>query len=66
MLAARPTLFYDMGWAGSRLNFARPGRPMSGAGVGLSLLDGIARIDVARGIWPEHRWRVDFSLDARF
>jgi hypothetical protein len=24
------------------------------------------RFDVARGIWPERRWRVDFSLDARF
>lgn len=66
MLAARPTLFYDIGWAGSRLDFAQPGRPMSGAGVGLSLLDGLFRLDVARGIWPERRWRADFSVDARF
>ena len=66
MLAARPSLFYDIGWAGPRKEFSKPGRPLSGAGVGLSLLDGIARIDVARGIWPERRWRVDFSLDARF
>jgi len=66
MLAVRPTLFYDIGWAGARGDFTTPGRPLSGAGIGLSLLDGIARFDVARGIWPEQRWRVDFSLDARF
>lgn len=66
MLAARPTLFYDIGWAGARDDFAQPGRPMSGAGVGLSLLDGLFRFDVARGIWPEKRWRADFSVDARF
>ena len=66
MLAARPTLFYDIGWAGSRTDFAHTGRPMSGAGVGLSLLDGLFRFDVARGIWPEKRWRADFSVDARF
>jgi hemolysin activation/secretion protein len=66
MLAARPSLFYDIGWAGARTEFSKPGRPLSGAGVGLSLLDGMARFDVARGIWPEQRWRVDFSLDARF
>jgi len=66
MLAARPALFYDIGWAGARSDFSKPGRPLSGAGVGLSLLDGIARIDVARGIFPEQRWRLDFSLDARF
>ena len=66
MLAVRPTLFYDVGWAGARTDFSKPGHPLSGAGVGLSLLDGIMRIDVARGIWPEQRWRVDFSLDARF
>jgi hypothetical protein len=66
MLAARPALFYDIGWAGARADFSKPGRPLSGAGVGLSLLDGMMRLDVARGIWPEQRWRVDFSLDARF
>jgi hypothetical protein len=66
MLAARPSLFYDVGWAGQRTDFAQPGRPMSGAGVGLSLLDGLMRVDVSRGIWPERRWRLDFSLDSRF
>jgi hemolysin activation/secretion protein len=66
MVGARPTVFYDIGWAGSREEFARRGRPLSGAGVGLSLLDGMIRFDVSRGIRPEQRWRVDFYLDARF
>lgn len=61
----RPTVFYDAGWAGDRDRFGT-GRPMSGAGVGLALLDGLVRLDVARGIWPEKRVRVDLSLQARF
>jgi hemolysin activation/secretion protein len=65
-VAARPTIFYDVGWAGPRADFARPGRPLSGAGAGLSLLDGLLRIDVSRGIWPEQRWRTDVYLGARF
>jgi hypothetical protein len=66
LLAVRPALYYDVGWAGQRADFARPGRPLSGAGVGVSLLDGLVRIDVARGIWPERRWRADLYLEARF
>jgi hypothetical protein len=65
-LAARPTLFYDVGWAGRRADFASPGRPLSGAGVGLSVLDGLIRFDAARGIFPERQWRFDASLGARF
>jgi hypothetical protein len=65
-LAARPAIFYDAGWAGPRADFARPGRPLSGAGAGMSFLDGLLRIDVARGIWPEKRWRTDLYLEARF
>ncbi|MGZ8469457.1 MAG: hypothetical protein ACXW61_08195 [Gemmatirosa sp.] len=64
--AARLAPFYDVGWAGRRDDLASPGRPLSGAGVGLSLLDGLLRLDVARGIHPERRWRVDLSLGARF
>ena len=65
-LALRPSLFYDVGWAGARSDFLRAGRPLSGAGVGLSVLDGLFRVDVSRGIWPEKRWRADFRLGARF
>jgi hypothetical protein len=61
----RPALFYDLGWAGPRADFGT-GRAISGAGAGVSLLDGLIRTDVSRGIWPERRWRVDLSLQARF
>jgi hypothetical protein len=65
-LALKPTVFYDVGWAGSRNDVTNVGRPLSGAGIGLSFLDGLLRIDVARGIWPEKRWRTDFYLGSVF
>lgn len=66
LVSARPAIFYDFGWAGRRADFAQPGRPLSGAGAGVSFLDGLVRFDVARGIWPEKRWRADLYLEARF
>jgi hemolysin activation/secretion protein len=63
---ARPILFYDVGWAGDRTNFGQPGRPLSGAGVGVSFFDGLVRSDLSRGIWPEKSWRLDLYLDALF
>lgn len=65
-VGVRKAVFYDIGWAGAREDFARPGRPMQGAGVGVSLLDGLVRTDLSRGIWPEQRWRLDVQLAARF
>jgi hypothetical protein len=63
---ARPVVFYDVGWAGDRRDFSEPGRPISGAGVGLSLMDGLVRFDVARGIHPEKKIRANLYLEARF
>jgi hypothetical protein len=63
--ALRPSLFYDLGWAGLRDDLAR-GKPLSGAGMGLSFLDGVFRLDVARGIYPEKGWRTDLHIGARF
>jgi hypothetical protein len=65
-LAFKPTLYYDVGWAGSRNDVTRIGRPMSGAGAGLSVLDGLLRIDVARGIWPEKKWQTYFYMGSPF
>ncbi len=65
-VGARTVVFGDVGWAGSRDDFARPGRPMTGAGIGWSFLDGLVRADVSRGIWPAKQWRIDLHLDARF
>ncbi len=63
---ARPVVFYDVGWAGDRRDFSDPGRPISGAGVGASFMDGLVRFDLARGIYPEKKIRANLYLEARF
>ena len=62
----RPVVFADLGWAGDRTHLDRVGVPMSGAGFGWSILDGLVRFDIARGIHPEKQWRVDTYIEARF
>ena len=62
----RPVLFSDFGWAGDRTNLSHIGVPMSGAGAGFSVMDGLVRFDIARGINPERMWRVDTYVEARF
>jgi hypothetical protein len=39
---------------------------MSGAGLGVSFLDGLFRADLARGIHPSKRFRFDMYVEARF
>ena len=62
----RKIVFGDIGWAGSRTNFSHPGRPLSGAGIGASFMDGLIRIDLARGIYPEKDLRANLYVEARF
>ena len=64
----RPVLFGDIGWAGDRTAWSEIGKPLSGVGAGFSMLDGLVRFDVARGLQPEgqRQWRVDMYVDARF
>jgi len=64
--ASRIIGFADLGWAGPRNGWRTPGRPLSGAGVGWSVLDGLLRFDLARGIYPSQQWRFDSYLEARF
>ena len=64
--SVKPVVFYDVGWAGSRHAWQAPGRPMSGAGIGASFLDGLIRFDVAKGIFPGKKVRADFYVEARF
>jgi len=64
--AAKRTVFLDLGWAGDRSNYTKPGRPISGWGLGSSFADGLFRTDVSRGIYPRKGTRVDLSLGARF
>jgi hypothetical protein len=58
--------FADLGWAGPRDSWRMPGRPLSGVGVGWSLLDGLVRFDLARGLFPSQQWRFDSYLEAKF
>jgi hypothetical protein len=63
----RPLVFGDIGWAGDRTQWRSIGQPMSGAGAGVSFLDGLIRFDVARGITPKPgQWRVDAYVEGRF
>jgi len=64
--AARPVIFGDLGWAGPRNGWSATGRPMSGAGVGASFLDGMIRMDLSRGIYPRVQTRLDLYVEARF
>jgi hemolysin activation/secretion protein len=65
-VGARPVVFYDVGWAGDRRDFGDPGKPMSGAGVGASFMDGLVRFDLARGIYPKKKVRASLYVEARF
>jgi hypothetical protein len=60
--AARLALFSDAGWAGQASDFAAASALVS-AGVGASLLDGLVRFDLARGLREPRRWRFDLYLD---
>lgn len=60
---ARPVAFYDLGWAGSRKSFGE-GMTQRGAGFGFGFLDGLLRVDFARGLNPSKRWRTDIYLGA--
>ena len=63
----RTSLFGDVGWAGPRTgDFGKSERLMSAVGVGWSLLDGLVRFDLARGLWPKHGWDFGLTVDARF
>jgi len=62
---ARVGLFTDAGWAGSRGAFTFDD-PYVSVGVGSSLLDGLIRFDVARGVRRGDTWRVLLYLDGLF
>ena len=57
-------VFLDGGWAGDPGAF-RTARPTYGAGAGLTLLDGLIRVDLARSLHgPDPPWRTHFHLDS--
>jgi hypothetical protein len=55
--AAKRVLFADFGWAGSREDWSHQSRAISGVGFGWSLLDGVLRLEIARGLYPSVSWR---------
>lgn len=61
----RPSVFGDAGWAGARRDWNHATTLLEGAGVGISTLDGILRLDVARTLAGAPKWRADFYIDVR-
>jgi hypothetical protein len=63
----RGIVFGDVGWAGTRGALGRHafGRPLSSVGVGTSFLDGLIRLDLARGSYPRQQWRASAYVEAR-
>jgi len=62
----RPLVFYDAGWAGSRTAWSASPGNIRGAGMGLSFMDGLARIDLGRGVDPRTVWRAHLYVEAAF
>ena len=60
--AARLVLFADAGRAGPRDRLSLQ-RPLIGAGIGGSFVDGLVRIDLARALRSPTGWRLDFYVD---
>ena len=60
--AIRLSLFGDAAWAGPRASFTS-GRPLVSAGIGMSWLDGLFRVDVSRAMRAPRGWRVDCYAD---
>jgi hypothetical protein len=61
--AVRLVGFSDVGWAGPRDEF-RNGKPLLSVGAGFSIMDGILRFDVARGLREPRGWGVSLYFDA--
>lgn len=56
------SLFGDAGWAGDRGDIALDDTRFS-VGVGGSVLDGLIRVDIARGLRDPQGWRLELYLD---
>jgi hemolysin activation/secretion protein len=56
-------VFADVGWAGSRSQQPESSNPISGIGLGLAVVDGLLRFDLARS--STGRFRADLYLNPR-
>ena len=61
--AVRLVGFSDVGWAGPRVDFAQA-KPLLSVGAGVSMLDGILRLDLARGLREPKGWTLSLYYDA--
>ena len=61
--AARWAIFSDWGWAGDRFELDLDDGLLS-TGAGLSVLDGLIRLDLARALRSPTGWRVELYLDS--
>ncbi len=61
--AVRLIGFSDLGWAGPRDQFSKS-KPLLAVGAGVSVLDGILRFDVARGLREPKGWTTSLYFDA--
>ena len=62
---ARIGVFSDAGWAGPRADF-RFDDPAVSAGIGVSLLDGLIRADLAHAVRLGSGWKIHLYLDGLF
>ncbi len=62
---ARIGLFGDLGWAGPRADF-RFDDPAASVGIGVSLLDGLLRADLAHAVRLGSGWKLHLYLDGLF
>lgn len=60
--AARLVAFADVGWAGDRAHWGS-GRTLVGVGIGASILDGLVRFDIARGLNDPKGTRLEIYVD---
>jgi hypothetical protein len=63
--AARLSAFSDGGWAGRFDDYDWQDVAVS-AGIGVSLLDGLLRLDLARAVRPSAGWRIELTSDVLF
>jgi hypothetical protein len=63
--AIRVVGFTDFLSVGSRNDFSR-GRPEVAVGAGISILDGIFRLDVSRNLRGTESWNLFFYFDGLF
>jgi len=57
-------VFSDWGWAGDRDGDITRAQQRLAVGAGVSLLDGLVRLDLGHGLWAPRGWRLDLHVDA--